>query len=145
MRYRVLADGIMLLHFAYIVFVIGGALLVLQRRWWMWLHLPAVAWGVWGGVFARLWARAPLRHPSVAWGGWVEFFARMCPLTPLENALRARAGQAGYAGGFIDHYITRLVYPEGLTARGQVVLGALVLIANVLLYWWVFRRARGPA
>src|ERR1043166_2544889 len=122
MRYRVLADGIMLLHFAYIVFVIGGALLVLQRRWWMWLHLPAVAWGV-----------------------WVEFFARMCPLTPLENALRARAGQAGYAGGFIDHYITRLVYPEGLTARGQVVLGACVVIVNVLLYTRIWRRARGTA
>ena len=122
MLYRVLADGIMLLHFAYILFVIGGALLVLQRRWWMWLHLPAVAWGV-----------------------WVEFFAKTCPLTPLENALRAKAGQAGYAGGFIDHYITRLVYPEGLTARGQVVLGAVVLVINLLLYWWVFRRERGPA
>jgi len=76
MLYRVLADGIMLLHFAYIVFVIGGALLVLHRRWWMWLHLPAVAWGV-----------------------WVEFYAKTCPLTPLENALRARAGQAGIRRG----------------------------------------------
>jgi hypothetical protein len=122
MLYRVLADGIMLLHFAYIVFVIGGAFLVLQRRGWMWLHLPAVLWGV-----------------------WVEFFARTCPLTPLENALRARAGQAGFSGGFIDHYITRLVYPEGLTTRGQVALGALIVVVNVLLYWWVLRRARGPA
>lgn len=119
---RVLADFIMLLHFAYIVFVIGGAFLVLHRRWWMWLHIPAVAWGI-----------------------WIEFFAKTCPLTPLENALRARAGQAGYAGGFIDHYITRLVYPEGLTSGAQVALGALVLVINVLLYWWVFRRTRGTA
>ncbi|HET9708365.1 MAG TPA: DUF2784 domain-containing protein [Gemmatimonadales bacterium] len=120
MLYRVLADGIMLLHFAYIVFVIGGAILVLQRRWWMWLHLPAVAWGV-----------------------WVEFFAKTCPLTPLENALRARAGQLGYAGGFIDHYVTRLVYPDGLMPRGQVVLGAFVIVVNAVLYWLVWRRARG--
>ena len=122
MFYRALADGIMLLHFAYIVFVVGGAFLVLHRRWWMWLHVPAVLWGA-----------------------WVEFFANTCPLTPLENALRARAGQAGYAGGFIDHYITRLVYPEGLTPRGQVALGVVVVFVNALVYWWVWRRARGAA
>jgi hypothetical protein len=122
MLYRVLADFVMLLHFAYIVFVMGGAFLVLHRRGWMWVHLPAVGWGI-----------------------WVEFFAKTCPLTPLENALRARAGQAGYAGGFIDHYITRLVYPDGLTASGQVAIGAFVLIVNVVLYWWIWRRARGAA
>lgn len=122
MLYRALADAIMLLHFGYIVFVVGGALLVLHRRWWIWLHVPAVLWGA-----------------------WVEFFAKTCPLTPLENALRARAGQAGYAGGFIDHYITRLVYPEGLTPRGQVALGVVVVIVNGLVYWWVWRRARGAA
>jgi hypothetical protein len=120
MFYRALADFILVLHFAYIVFVMGGALLVLHRRGWMWVHLPAVAWGI-----------------------WVEFFAKTCPLTPLENAWRTRAGQAGYSGGFIDHYITRLVYPEGLTARGQVAIGAFVLIVNALLYWWIWRRARG--
>jgi hypothetical protein len=122
MLYRILADFIMLLHFAYIVFVMGGAFLVLYRRGWMWVHLPAVAWGI-----------------------WVEFFAKTCPLTPLENTLRARAGQAGYAGGFIDHYITRLVYPDGLTVRGQVAIGAFVLIVNAVLYWWILRRTRGPA
>ncbi len=122
MLYRVLADLVMLLHFAYIVFVMGGAFLVLHRRWWMWLHLPAVAWGV-----------------------WIEFYAKTCPLTPLENSLRSRAGQQGYEGGFIDHYLTRAIYPEGLTTRGQVVLGAVVLILNAVLYWWVWRRTRVPS
>jgi hypothetical protein len=122
MLYRLAADSIMLLHFAYLVFVIGGAFLVLHRRWWMWLHLPAVAWGV-----------------------WVEFVAKTCPLTPLENSLRTRAGQTGYPGGFIDHYIARIVYPEGLTTRGQIVIGAFVLIVNGALYWLVWRRARAGA
>jgi len=120
MLYRILADLVMLGHFAYIVFVVGGALLVLHHRAWMWLHLPAAAWGI-----------------------WVEFFARRCPLTPIENALRAKAGQSGYSGGFIDHYLTRAVYPEGLTTQGQIFLGVFVLVVNVALYWWVWRRARG--
>jgi hypothetical protein len=120
MGYRLLADLVMLGHFAYILFVVGGGLLVAQRRAWMWLHLPAVAWGV-----------------------WVECFARTCPLTPLENALRGRAGQAGYAGGFIDHYLVRAIYPPGLTPRLQVVLGVLVVVGNVAIYWWALRRARG--
>lgn len=119
MLYRVLADLVMLAHFAYIVFVVGGALLVLHHRAWMWLHLPAVVWGV-----------------------WVECFARRCPLTPIENTLRAKAGQSGYSGGFIDHYITRAVYPEGLTTQGQILLGVVVLVVNVVLYGWVWRRAR---
>jgi hypothetical protein len=122
MRYRVLADLVMLLHFAYIVFVVGGAFLVLYRRWWMWVHLPAVAWGV-----------------------WVEFLAKICPLTPLENTLRARAGQEGYGGGFIDHYIARAIYPDGLTPRGQMAIGAFVVLVNAVLYWWVWRRARAGA
>jgi hypothetical protein len=122
MLYRLLADFVMLVHFAYIVFVMGGAFLVLYRRWWIWLHLPAVAWGA-----------------------WIEFFSKTCPLTPLENSLRARAGQTGYSGGFIDHYLTRAVYPEGLTPRGQIVIGAVMVLANTVLYWWVWRRARsGP-
>ena len=122
MFYRLLADFVMLLHFAYILFVMGGAFLVLHRRWWMWLHLPAVAWGA-----------------------WIEFFSKTCPLTPLENSLRARAGQTGYSGGFIDHYVTRAIYPQGLTPRGQIVIGAVMVLANAALYWLIWRRTRiGP-
>lgn len=122
MLYRLLAELIMLLHFAYIIFVMGGAFLVLHRRWWMWLHIPAVAWGV-----------------------WIEFFSKVCPLTPLENSLRAKAGQAGYAGGFIDHYLARIIYPEGLTPRAQIGIGAFVVIVNAALYWWIWRRTRVAA
>jgi hypothetical protein len=120
MRYLILANLVVLLHFAFIVFVVGGALLLFHSRWWALLHIPAFAWGA-----------------LIEFKGWI------CPLTPLENALRDKAGQGGYAGGFIEHYLTRVIYPAGLTPRIQVAIGAFVLALNVLLYWWILRRVKG--
>jgi hypothetical protein len=120
MLYLLLANLVVLLHFAFIVFVVGGALLLLHSRWWALLHVPAFAWGA-----------------------WIEFKGWICPLTPLENALRAKAGQGGYAGGFIEHYLTRLIYPAGLSPRVQVAIGAFVLLLNFVLYWWILRRVKG--
>ncbi len=117
MLYGVLATAIALAHFAYIVFVLGGALLLVSSRWWALLHIPAVLWGA-----------------------YVELTGRVCPLTPLENEFRARAGQAGYSEGFIEHYLARIIYPEGLTSGIQIGLGVFVLILNGALYWWVFHR-----
>ncbi len=117
MLYGVLATVIALAHLAYIVFVLGGALLIVSSRWWALLHIPAVLWGA-----------------------YVELTSRVCPLTPLENVFRARAGQAGYSEGFIEHYLTRLIYPEGLTSGIQIGIGVFVLILNGALYWWVFHR-----
>lgn len=119
MVYRILADLVVLAHFAFVIFVIAGALLLLHSRWWAVLHVPAFLWGA-----------------LIEFRGWI------CPLTPLENALRVRAGQAGYTGGFIAHYITPILYPAGLTRRIEVVLGTLVLVGNLLLYWWVWHRPK---
>jgi hypothetical protein len=122
MLYRLLADAVVLVHLAFVAFVVGGALLLLHSRRWALLHVPAFVWGA-----------------LIEFKGWV------CPLTPLENALRARAGQAGYSGGFIEHYITRVLYPTGLTRSLEIALGVFVLAVNFLLYWWVWRRSRGAA
>lgn len=116
---RVLADATVALHLAFILFVVGGSALVWRRPTWAWLHLPAVAW--------------------VA---WLEFTHATCPLTPLENLLRARAGEAGYAGGFIQHYVEPMIYPGGLTPGIQVVLGALVVACNIIVYALAWRRSR---
>ncbi len=116
---RVLADATVALHLAFILFVVGGSALVWRRPAWAWLHAPAVAW--------------------VA---WLEFTHATCPLTPLENMLRARAGDAGYAGGFIEHYVEPVIYPGGLTPGIQVVLGALVVALNIGVYAFAWRRAR---
>lgn len=120
MSARLLADGLVALHFAFIVFVLLGGLLVLRRRAWSLMHLPAVAWAA-----------------------YVEFTATICPLTPWENALRQRAGQAGYDGGFIEHYLIPVIYPAGLTPRIQLLLGAFVIALNVIVYVRAFGRRNG--
>jgi hypothetical protein len=119
--FRVLADGVVLVHLAFVAFVVAGGLLAL--RW------PRVAWG---------------HVPAALWGGAIELGGWVCPLTPLENALRARAGEARYAGGFVEHYLLPVLYPAGLTPNLQVVLGAGALALNAAVYAWVWRRrARG--
>jgi hypothetical protein len=120
---RLLADAVVVLHLAFIVFALTGGALVLRWSRVAWLHLPAVAWAA-----------------------YVEFTAAICPLTPLENALRHRAGQAGYAGGFVEHYVVPLIYPPGLTPAVQATIGAIVLTINAAIYAFAWtRRDRGCA
>ena len=116
---RVLADAVVVFHLAFIVFVLAGGALVVWRRGIAWLHLPAVVWAA-----------------------YAEFTSTICPLTPLENALRLRAGQSGYEGGFVDHYLIPLIYPAALTPSVQVVLGAIVVAVNVAFYALAWRIAR---
>lgn len=123
MTYRLLADVVLLLHAAFIAFVVLGGFAV--PRW------PRLAW---------------LHVPAVAWGAGIAFLGTVCPLTPLENELRGLAGEQGYAGGFVEHYVLRLIYPDGLTRDVQAALGILVLAVNLLAYAWSWRRRkRGPA
>ncbi|MGE5625030.1 MAG: DUF2784 domain-containing protein [Bacillota bacterium] len=119
MIYGLLADAVVLLHFAFLLFVVFGGLLAL--RWWnaIWLHLPAVVWGA-----------------------WIEFYQRSCPLTPLENVLREHAGLGAYTGGFIDHYVLPVIYPPGLTPGVQALLGGLLVAAYAVIYALAWRRHR---
>jgi hypothetical protein len=122
MGYRALADAVLVLHFAFIVFVALGGLLVL--RW------PAIAW---------------VHLPAVAWGAYVIIAGDICPLTPLESSLRIEGGGPGYEHSFIEHYLMPLIYPEavqGPMGRGlQVGLGVAVLVVNALAYGWAWRRS----
>lgn len=119
MAARVLADAVLVFHLAFIVFVVAGGLLALRWRRAPWLHLPAAAWGF-----------------------FVEATGRVCPLTPLENALRRSAGESGYAGSFVEHYLVPIIYPGGLTPTVQLVLAAGVVLVNLLVYGFVWRRRR---
>jgi len=117
MAYALAAVLVLAAHLAFVLFVVFGAVLVLRRPRLAWLHLPAAAWGV-----------------------FIELTGRGCPLTLLENLLRLRAGLEGYAGGFLEHYILWLLYPEGLTRTVQFVLAGIVLAINAVLYAWIWRR-----
>ena len=122
MVYRWLADLVLVLHLAFVLFVVLGGLLAL--RW------PRVAW---------------VHVPVALYGALVEFVGFICPLTPLEVGLRQRGGEAGYEGGFVDHYITAALYPTGLTREVQLVLGVCVLVLNGAVYLTLARRGRRAA
>ena len=117
--YGLSADLLVLFHVAFVAFALFGALAVAWRPQLAVLHVPAAIWAV-----------------------LVEMNAWICPLTPWEQSLRRAAGQAGYAGSFVDHYVLPILYPVHLTPRIQWVLAAVVLLVNVLLYAWVIRRGR---
>ena len=118
-QYSAAADAILILHFAFVLFVALGGLLVLRWPWIAWVHIPAAIWGI-----------------GIEFGGWI------CPLTPLENALRERAGGQAYQGDFIARYLMPMIYPEGLTREAQVILGTIALVGNVIIYSIAWRRAR---
>lgn len=122
MSARLGADAALLLHLAFVLFVVLGGLLVLRFPRLAWLHLPAVAWGV-----------------------LIELCGWLCPLTTVENRLRRAAGEAGYSGSFVEEYLLPIIYPGGLTRGLQLALAAGVLAINLVVYGWLWRRMRGAS
>jgi hypothetical protein len=121
MPYRIAADAVLLIHLAFVMFVVLGGFLVFRWRRLMWVHVPAAIWGI-----------------------WIEWSGSACPLTPLENEFRSRAGEAAYAGDFLDHYLVSFLYPRGLTSEAQLLLGLIVLVINGILYWKIARTPPHP-
>jgi hypothetical protein len=96
-----------------------------------------------GGLLVLRWPKLAWLHvPAAAWGSLIEFAGWICPLTPLEHYFRRLAGEQGYAGGFIEHYITRVMYPSGLTRGIQIGLGVFVLVLNLSVYTYLILRQR---
>lgn len=119
MYFRFAADGVLLLHMAFILFALFGGALAARWRWMPLVHLPTAAWAL-----------------------VVELAGRICPLTYLENDLRIRAGQSGYPESFVEHYLLNVIYPAGLSREVQFVLAALVLVVNIAIYFYLYRRGR---
>ena len=111
MLYGFGADLLVVAHLLFIVFAFAGGFAVLRWHWLALVHLPVALWAT-----------------VIELMGWI------CPLTPLENELRVAAGEAGYSGGFVAHYIVSIIYPAGLTRELQWFLAALVVLVNAAIY-----------
>ena len=119
MWYIVLADAVALVHFLFVLFVVGGSLLVLRWPRTVWFHGPALVWGL-----------------------IVECAGTLCPLTPLENALRVLGGESGHSEGFLSYWLLSLLYPASLSRGLQMMLGALLLLFNLSVYGWIWTKHR---
>ncbi len=119
MLYRALTDATLLLHFAFILFVVFGGFLVRRKSAWAFAHLP-----------------------SVVWVACVEYTRTICPLTAIEKTLRSRAGMNGYEGGFVAHYLLPVIHPPSLTSQIQITLSLIVVTFNIGVYARLSRRAR---
>lgn len=119
MIYSILADSLLVVHLLFIIFVVLGGLLIIKWRRVVYLHLPAVTWGI-----------------------LVEFNHWICPLTPWENTLRQAAGETFYDTGFIEHYLIPLIYPTNLTNELQLLLGSAVILINLIVYGWLLLKIK---
>ena len=116
---RLLADGVVVLHLFFILFVVLGGILTLVRPKVIWVHIPCVLWAI-----------------------IIELTGIICPLTPLENELRSWAGQGMYSGDFVMHYIEPMIYLEGLTRQFQIILGVMAALVNMIVYGWIYFRKK---
>lgn len=125
MGWRLAADSVMVIHLAFVVFVVIGGFLAWRWRRVAWVHLPIALYGV-----------------------VIEVVGFTCPLTPLEKSLRRRAGSGGYDGGFVEHYVVPVLYPGEFTATTKITLATLLAALTALAYtvfWTRQRDHRHPA
>jgi hypothetical protein len=115
--HNVLADIVMVIHFAFVLFVLFGALLALRWPIVKWVHIPSVVWSI-----------------------WIQFTGGFCPLTPLEIWLREKSGEGGYDTGFIEYYIGALIYPGEIPPMAHAILGVFLLLMNLVIYAYIYRR-----
>ncbi len=116
MSYQIVASGMVLLHLGFVGFVVAGGLVCMKWRRVVWIHIPAVIWGI-----------------AIELTGWI------CPLTPLENYLRQKAGEQAYANDFVFHYLMPILYPETLTRKIQLLMGLVVALINITIYAYIIR------
>ena len=117
--YEIAANLVLIIHFAFILFVVFGALFFFASAKIIFIHIP-----------------------TLIWGSYIMFTHSVCPLTHLENWLLHKANLATYSEGFIQHYIIPIVYPIGLSKDLQIYLGITLIILNIIIYGFIFNKLK---
>ena len=111
--FRWAAEGVVLVHFLWIVFVVTGAFFLWRTRRWKYVHLAAVLYSL-----------------------GIEIYGWICPLTHLEQWLWGRAGIASYEGSFISYYLEKIIY---LRVPRWLLVSTVALLLIVTVYLYFFR------
>ena len=114
--YELFANLTLIAHLIFILFVIFGGLLFFIFSKVLYIHLPALLWGI-----------------------YIELTNSVCPLTYFENWFLNKAELATYSNGFINKYLYPIIYPEGLTNNTQIYLGITLIVINILIYGFIFK------
>ena len=117
--YEFAADLTLIVHFAFIIFVVFGALLFFVSTKIIYVHVPALIWGI-----------------------YIEITHSICPLTYLENWFLQKANLATYSEGFIQNYLVPIVYPTNLTVDLQTYLAIVLIVANMIMYGLIISKSK---
>ena len=117
--YELAANLTLIVHFAFILFVVFGALLFFVTTKIIFIHFPALIWG-----------------------SYIELTNSICPLTYLENWLLQKANLTTYSEGFIQNYLVPIVYPVNLTKDIQIYLGIALIVINIVIYVFIFNKLK---
>ena len=117
--YELAANLTLIVHFAFILFVVFGALLFFVATKIIFIHFPALIWG-----------------------SYIELTNSICPLTYLENWFLHKANLTTYSEGFIQNYLVSIVYPVSLTKDLQIYLGIALIVINIVFYAFIFNKLK---
>ena len=117
--YELAADLTLIVHFAFIIFVVCGALLFFVSTKIIYIHVPALIWGI-----------------------YIEFTHSVCPLTYLENWFLQKTNLTTYSEGFIQNYLVPIVYPKNLTEDLQTYSAIALIVANMIMYGLIISKSK---
>ena len=117
--YELAADLTLIVHFAFIIFVVFGGLLFFVITKIIYVHVPALIWGI-----------------------YIELTHSICPLTHLENWFLQKANLSTYSEGFIQNYLLPIVYPKNLTEDLQTYIAIVLIASNTLIYGMIISRLK---
>ena len=117
--YEFAANLTLIVHFAFIIFVVFGSLLFFVATKIFYVHIPALIWGI-----------------------YIELTHSVCPLTYLENWFLQKANLTIYSEGFIQNYLVPIVYPKNLTEDLQTYSAIALIVANMIMYGLIISKSK---